>query len=259
MKVAKLLAILAGAAILLAGVWTYWPLGGEPAPLLSDAAAYAAPGAAGEVIVGLTIENRGGPDRLTAVRSDEATSAEIVGGTAPEGLPIPAGSRPALAVDGAHIRLAGITGDLAEGRLLPLTLIFERAGAVATRARITAPELDAHAAHGADTTLDLGPVEVAPKVVMDLRPVGEGWDVTLDTGAFTLTADGLDGPNVPGKGHAHLYLGGLKLQRLYGPTAHIGALPKGQHILQVILNTHDHRAIHAGGNPVGAIALIDVR
>ena len=134
-------------------------------------------------------------------------------------------------------------------------VVFEVAGAVTTRARVGKP--DAHAGHA--HVLDLGPVEVAPKVTMDLRPDGDGWTVTLNSGAFNLTKEGVDGANVPGQGHAHLYLGGLKLQRMYGPVAHIGALPKGQHILQVILNSHDHQALYAGGKPVGAIALIDAR
>lgn len=259
MKVAKLLAILAMAIAVLTGAWLLWPSGNGPAPLLSSAVAIPLATEPGSFAVTMTIENRGGPDRLTAARSDEATSVAITGGTTPEGLPIPANGTPQLAMDGAHLRLSGLKGDPAEGRLIPVTLHFATAGDITTRARISAPDPNDHAAHGMDRTLDLGPIEVAPKVMMDLRPEGDGWAIKLDTGAFQLTETGVDGANIPGQGHAHLYLDGLKLERMYGPIAHIGALPVGQHIIQVILNSHDHRAIYAGGKPVGAIALIDVR
>ncbi|MFD2856607.1 copper chaperone PCu(A)C [Seohaeicola zhoushanensis] len=139
MKVAKQLAILAVAIAVLAGAYLLSPLAGPPAPLLSSATAYAMPGTPGAVMVAIQIENRGGPDRLVAVRSDAAQSAAIVGGTAPEGLPIPAGSTPSLSADGAHVELSGIDGALDEGRMLPLTLVFETAGEVSTRARISTP------------------------------------------------------------------------------------------------------------------------
>ncbi|MCB1339690.1 MAG: copper chaperone PCu(A)C [Pseudooceanicola sp.] len=258
MKVAKPLAILALAIAIVAAAWLLRPEAMGPAPLLSDAVALPVMGEPGTVTVALAIENRGGADRIVGASSD-AGAAVIVGGTSAEGLPVPAGSTPSLSLDGAHVVLSDLRGDLDEGRLIPLTLTFEKAGPVTTRARVGTPGPTDHAAHGMAAVLDLGPKEVAPKVVMDLRPDGEGWAITLDTGAFRLTEDGVDGQNVSGQGHAHLYLGGLKLQRMYGPTAHVGALPKGQHILQVVLNTNDHRALQAGGEPVGAIALIDAR
>jgi copper(I)-binding protein len=89
----------------------------------------------GTVAVFLTIENGGAPDRLTAVASPDAAEAEIVGPDA-GGLAIPAGASPALAPDGAYLRLSGVEGDLREGRLIPVTITFERAGPVSTQARL---------------------------------------------------------------------------------------------------------------------------
>ena len=66
-------------------------------------------------------------------------------------------------------------------------------------------------------------------------------------------------PHVPGTGHAHLYLNGLKLGRLYVPSARIGALPPGDHMVRVTLNANDHRAYVVDGDPVTAIAPLSVR
>ena len=55
---------------------------------------------------------------------------------------------------------------------------------------------------------------------------------------FTFSEEFIDLFHVPGIGHGHLYVGGMKLGRLYTPEAYIGALPKGQHEIGVTLDTN---------------------
>lgn len=197
------------------------------------------------------IENAGAADRLIGIGSEAAGTAALLGATGE--LAIPAGSAPSLAVDGAHGMLTGLLGDSGEGRLVPVTLWFDRAGKVTTRARVGAAMT---MGHGAVYNVPQG--EVPPKIKLAVAPDGDGWALQLSAEAFTISQDAVDSPHQAGVGHGHLYLNGLKLQRIYKTEARIGALPAGKHAVQVTLNTNDHRTYHVGGMPVTAVAEIVV-
>jgi hypothetical protein len=113
----------------------------------------------------MTLRNRGSePERLLAVRTDEARSAELHGSTiTAEGvmqmraagpLDIPPEGEAKLAPSGVHIMLVGLKGPLFEGVTFPMTLVFERAGEVnvevevmGARANETIVHDEAHAPH----------------------------------------------------------------------------------------------------------------
>jgi len=88
----------------------------------------------------VTIENRGGADdALVAAKSPLAGTIEIhatvtegavAGMRRVEKFVVPAGARVAMAPGGAHLMLMRLSAPLREGALLPLTLVFERAGEV---------------------------------------------------------------------------------------------------------------------------------
>jgi len=229
----------------------------DHAILIRDAVAV--PMGAGDALaVTLTIENLGAPDRLVGARAPDAAAAMLVGVTSDRGLPIPAGATPALAMDGAHLMLRGVAGDLAEGRLLPVTLDFAGAGAVATRVRVATASADLHRAHGMGAYHNVPEGQPAPTVELSARPAakaegeGEGWQIRVTVENFAFAPELADGPHVPGTGHGHLYLGGLKLGRVYAPEFRLGALPPGPHALRVTLNTNDHRTYAVQGTPVTA-------
>lgn len=229
--------------------------------LLEDAHAAALEDESGSVAVFLTIANAGGPDRLVGVSSPVAAEAVIVG-PGRDGLAIPAGSTPALAPDGAWLRLTGLDGPRDEGRLIPVTLEFEETGVVTTQARIEGHEDQGEAHHYG--LFGLGDIcvaeegEPAPAIALSAEPAGDGWQVRVETVDFTFSEDLADGLHIPGTGHGHLYLDGLKLGRLYAPEARIGALPPGRHEITVTLNTNDHRAYVVDDEPVTASVMIEV-
>lgn len=194
------------------------------------------------------IDNPGRADRLTGIGSEAAARALI---TKPD-LVVPAGSAPTLAMDGAHGVLMGVHGSTDEGRLIPVTLWFERLGDVSTRARIVGTGMD----HSAKFNVPEG--EPSPALSLQVAPDGEAWRVALEVDGFTFSEEAVDGPHQPGVGHAHLYLNGLKLQRLYGTEAVIGALPEGAHEVRVTLNTNDHRSYAVDGKVVSAAVVIAV-
>lgn len=192
----------------------------------------------------LGIANPGPPDVLTGVASDAAQSVTWAAGAPP--LAVPAGGTPSLALDGAHPMLTGLLGEDDPGHLVSVTLWFERSGKLTTRARI----VDGPGkVHGALYETDAAS---APRLTLSAEPDSGGWRITLSVANLQLTEEGVDGVHVPGEGHAHLYLNGLKLRRVYGTEARIGALPPGEHELRVTLNTHDHRSYAVGGRPVEA-------
>ena len=82
------------------------------------------------------------------------------------------------------------------------------------------------------------------------KDAASGWNLRLATSNFRFSPERASQAHVEGEGHAHVYVNGEKLARLYGNWMHIGALPKGQVTLKVTLTTNDHRAIVADGNPV---------
>lgn len=234
-----------------------------PDLLLTQATAAPVTGEPGRVAVFLNVVNRGGPDRIVAVRSIAAQRARLDSAVADAGLPIPGDTMVTLGPDGAHIRMDGVGGSLDDGRMIPVTLRFEKAGEISTRARLVAPtqrgDAGDYGLFGLGDICRVGEGEPAPAISLAIHEDGDGWIVEVQAEDFTFAPDMADGPHVPGTGHGHLYVGGLKLQRLYEPTARIGPLPPGKHEVRVTLNTNDHRAYVVGDVPVTAVATIVAR
>lgn len=232
----------------------------RPAPtpmlLVSDARAAPLAEAPDSFAVFLTIENSGGPDRLVAVDVPGATAVLEAPDTA--GLAVPAGAAPSLAADGAWLRVQGMEGGT-DGRLIPLTLTFAEAGPVTAKARLVAAQrrgaAEAYGLFGLGDICVVEPGEPAPEVALRVTPDGAGWAIHVETEDFTFSRDET-GVHVAGEGHGHVYVGGLKLGRLYEPTLRIGALPPGAHEITVTLNTNDHRAYVVEDAPVVARAVI---
>lgn len=98
----------------------------------------------------------------------------------------------------------------------------------------------------------------APRLEIELTPDPvSGWNLQLITGGFRFSPDNANGPHVPGEGHAHVYVNGAKIARLYGPWMHLDNLPDGPATIRVTLNANDHRALAIGQEPVVAITTIN--
>ena len=238
---------------LIAGVGAWWATKSAPARIaVVDATLVPAPD--GTLALFATITSQGAPDILRSVSVEGAAFVHLMGDTGV--LAIPAGGTPALAADGAHAMVMGLEGPLDPGRLVPVTLAFAQAGPVVTRARITEPG-DPHAMHGGAQGADGTGIELSMAVSAN---ADGGWTVTAQAAGFVFAQPDDSAVDVPvdvlGEGHGHLYLNGLKLQRYYGGPATIGALPPGEHLVTLVLNTNTHRPYLRGGSPVMAQARI---
>ena len=106
-----------------------------------------------------TIENRGtSKDRLVRVASPAATSVELHSMTmdgnvmrmrAVDALDIAPGAKVTLGSAGYHVMLVGLVRPLVAGDRIPVTLTFEKAGAVDVTAVVEAMTPRGSATHGA--------------------------------------------------------------------------------------------------------------
>lgn len=188
------------------------------------------------VLVG-QINNPGAPDRLTGIGSDAAARALLVRNA----VVVPGDSTPVLAMDGTHGVLMGLHGEVAEGRLIPVSLWFDKAGQVTARVRVELQTMN----HTQKYTVP--PEEPQPSLDIDVYDEDGTWYVRLMTSDFTFAEDAVDTPHQPGRGHGHVYLNGLKLSRVYDRTARLGVLPSGSYVAHVTLNTNDHRVYAVEG------------
>ena len=128
-------------------------------------------------------------------------------------------------------------------RLLPALLLTVTATAVLTAC---GTDSDVAARTAAASALPASLASASP------APVPTGLEVTADPDAmagvnlhvvaagFRWAPEHASGPAVAGEGHAHVYVDGKKIGRLYGEWTHLPMTP-GRHQVRVSLNGNDHR------------------
>lgn len=93
----------------------------------------------------------------------------------------------------------------------------------------------------------------APTVeVMVTEDTKSGYNVKIMTTNFTFTPENVNGDNVVGEGHAHLYVGDKKIGRLYGPDFHYNGAFEGTETFRVTLNANDHSEYALDGEIIEA-------
>ena len=253
-----LLVFLAG--VVLVAAWLGWQALAPGAMLRVEApAAVAIPGRDGQYRVTVRLINDGPAVVITDVHSSRGAAAIY----APESdgrLVIPAGMTAELAEDGAHVV---VTLEADPPAALPVTLSFASGKSLTFRATVGTVSSSGMAMEmglfGFGHVVNVGADDPAPTLSLSARQDGQDWLIDVLTSEFVFENVPMGTPHVPGTGHAHLYLNGLKLGRLYVPSARIGALPPGDHMVRVTLNANDHRAYVVDGDPVTAIAPLSVR
>lgn len=99
----------------------------------------------------------------------------------------------------------------------------------------------------------------APQVTLNVFPLADGgYNVQLQTANFVFTPQNVDMAAVPGEGHAHIYVDGLKIARVYGEWHYLETLPEDAETVTAILYTNDHRAFAVAGVEVAdSVSLAD--
>jgi hypothetical protein len=106
------------------------------------------------------------------------------------------------------------------------------------------------------TTRDV-PAATAPAITMTVtKDASDGWNISLNVENFTFDPKMESDPEAPNTGHAHLYVGGIKMARLYSPYFHLADMTPGQHEIIVALSSNDHAYYTVHGNRIEARAMV---
>lgn len=114
----------------------------------------------------------------------------------------------------------------------------------------------ANDAHDHDTVVSLPAGPDAPTLSIETTRDGAGWTLRVITTNFTLTPERIGGPHIPGEGHGHVYLNGVKQARIYGEWYHIDKVPAGDVELRVTLNSNDHSVLAVGDVPLQSVTVL---
>ncbi len=98
-----------------------------------------------------------------------------------------------------------------------------------------------------DTPLEVTGVPAPSLAIMVSADPMAGHNLHVMVENFAFSPQNASGADVPGEGHAHVYVNGEKLGRLYGAWYHIDALPKGAHTVAVTLNSNNHQPLSVDG------------
>ena len=115
----------------------------------------------------------------------------------------------------------------------------------------------AHHSHHHHQAIQVPANMASPKLSVQLyKDESSGFNLDIQLENFVLESPHLEGKKQHKflSGHAHLYINGKKIGRLYGSMHHLpGKLFKqGANEIEVSLNSHDHRAWSLGENAIAA-------
>ena len=121
----------------------------------------------------------------------------------------------------------------------------------------------AHAHTSGATSVHEIAQETAPRATLEIQkdPTG-GFNVQVVTTNFKWRPEMASMKHVPGEGHAHVYLDGLKIMRIYNEWFHLNtyqfSTKAGEQLLSIEFVANDHAPYTVNGMPVGAQQLVDV-
>ena len=159
-----------------------------------------------------------------------------------------------------HLHGYDLTAEVAPGH--PGELVFEAdtAGAFALNFHVFAAA-DAEPADGHHDAGAPAPVvsETPVSVAITAEPDAHGGvDVQIVTDGFRFAPKLEDQAHTPGAGHAHIYVDGVKLGRVFENEYRIEELAPGERKIRVSLNTNDHSSLTFNGEKVESTVVVTV-
>jgi hypothetical protein len=110
--------------------------------------------------------------------------------------------------------------------------------------------------HSHSSTYEVSEAE-APKVELVVsEDAKSGYNVKIIATDFTFTPENVNEENVLGEGHAHLYVDGEKVGRLYGPYYHYDGSFEGSKTFKVTLNANDHSEYTVEGEVISSEVVV---
>lgn len=98
-----------------------------------------------------------------------------------------------------------------------------------------------------------------PTITIELaEDANSGWNLHVITENFAFAPERAGTEHYPGEGHAHIYVNGKMLARMYGQWFHVPQLGPGRHQIMVTLNSNDHNAYTINGQIISDTAVVTV-
>lgn len=93
---------------------------------------------------------------------------------------------------------------------------------------------------------------LAPTIIgMVKQDPGGTWYLEVHTENFTFKPEKAGSEEITfNEGHAHIYLNGKKVNRLYGKFFHLDKLPSGTHNIKITLNGNNHGVFVVNGEEI---------
>jgi len=116
-----------------------------------------------------------------------------------------------------------------------------------------------HPPHNHHHQLEISANQPPPTVELVVHPDQiKGWNLELQVTNFDFAPTQVNAASTPTEGHAHLYLNGQKVTRLYGNWYYLSSLPSGANTLKVTLNGNGHESLIYRGQPISDTEVIQV-
>jgi len=110
--------------------------------------------------------------------------------------------------------------------------------------------------HDHDELVSVAPGPGAPTLRISVTPdPASGYNLHIMTENFAFAPEHASRAHVPGEGHAHVYVDGKKVGRVYGAWMHLASMPEDAEV-EVTLNTNDHRMLAVDNQPLRAAVKI---
>jgi hypothetical protein len=120
--------------------------------------------------------------------------------------------------------------------------------------------LSANSSHAAHGYVEIPKGHEAPSVKITVtKDPSNSWLLKVHTEDFTFTPEKA-GSNAPSyhEGHAHIYINGEKINRLYGEYYHLGELKPGKNTIKVTLNSNNHGTLFYAGKAIENSTVIKI-
>ena len=109
--------------------------------------------------------------------------------------------------------------------------------------------------HGDDAIAVAAPAAVA----VSATPDGSGGlNVAIDAEGWRWAPERVNEAHRPGEGHGHIYVDGVKVNRVYGPNYHLAGLEPGERHIRVTLNANSHNGLTVDGQALAAALVVTV-
>jgi hypothetical protein len=129
------------------------------------------------------------------------------------------------------------------------------------------PASDAHAhpalesmPHGhSHGSLDIPANAPVPTVDLVIHPdAQQGWNLEVQVTNFAFAPERVNQSSVTTEGHAHLFINGEKITRLYGGWYYLAPLPPGEYEVSVVLNANTHEDLVHNGQVIRDVEILTV-